>query len=60
MIIFCFKVLRALTPLSELLGYATNLRIITSGTGTFTLEFHEYQSMSSQDEQNAIKRVTGF
>ncbi|KAF7991867.1 hypothetical protein HCN44_010668 [Aphidius gifuensis] len=54
------KVLRALTPLSELLGYATNLRIITSGTGTFTLEFHEYQSMTSQDEQNAIKRVTGF
>ncbi|XP_015585410.1 ribosome-releasing factor 2, mitochondrial [Cephus cinctus] len=54
------KVLETLTPLSELLGYATALRIISSGTAVFSLEFDHYKAMSSMEEQQAIKRVTGF
>ncbi|XP_023717638.1 ribosome-releasing factor 2, mitochondrial [Cryptotermes secundus] len=54
------KVFDILAPLSELLGYSTDLRTITSGTASFTLEFHCYQPMSLQDEAKAIKSVTGF
>ncbi|XP_034936437.1 ribosome-releasing factor 2, mitochondrial [Chelonus insularis] len=53
------KVVRALVPLSELLGYATTLRIITSGNGTFSSEFYNYQMMGPLEEQEAIRKVTG-
>lgn len=49
-----------LTPLSELMGYSTDLRTITSGTATFSMEFNSYEQMSSIDEANAIKSVIGF
>ena len=54
------KVLHILAPLSELLGYSTDLRTITSGTASFTMEFHFYQLMSQQDEEKAVKSITGF
>jgi elongation factor G len=54
------KVLHVFAPLSELLGYSTDLRTITSGTASFTMEFHCYQLMSQQDEEKAIKSITGF
>ncbi|XP_043460924.1 ribosome-releasing factor 2, mitochondrial [Leptopilina heterotoma] len=54
------KVLYAAVPLSELLGYSTTLRILSSGKGTFTMEFSHYQSMDDNEEQNAVKRITGF
>ncbi|XP_063981816.1 ribosome-releasing factor 2, mitochondrial [Diachasmimorpha longicaudata] len=54
------KIIRTLAPLSELLGYATNLRILTSGTGNFSLEFDRYKRMGPLEEQQAIKNVTGF
>ena len=34
--------IRALVPLSEMFGYATNLRSRTSGRGSFTMEFDHY------------------
>ncbi|KAK0088909.1 hypothetical protein PV325_010230 [Microctonus aethiopoides] len=55
-----YKILRSLTPLSELLGYATVLRIMTSGTGTFSSEFFKYQVMDPTAEQEALKRMTGL
>ncbi|XP_050296750.1 ribosome-releasing factor 2, mitochondrial [Anthonomus grandis grandis] len=54
------KVVSATTPLSELMGYSTDLRTITSGTAVFTTEFLQYQRMSPSDEENAIKSVRGF
>ena len=54
------KVITCTVPLSELLGYSTQLRIISSGNATFTMEFSHYQPMSALDEREAIKRVTGF
>jgi elongation factor G len=32
----------AQVPLSEMFGYATNLRSMTQGRGTFTMEFDHY------------------
>ncbi len=39
------KVVRALVPLAELLAYATVLRSLTQGRGTFSMEFAEYREV---------------
>ncbi|XP_059484147.1 ribosome-releasing factor 2, mitochondrial [Neocloeon triangulifer] len=54
------KVLIAQTPLSELLGYSTELRTMTSGRASFSMEIHELRPMSQVETNTAIKRVTGF
>ncbi|RVE54549.1 hypothetical protein evm_000670 [Chilo suppressalis] len=54
------KVIECLAPLSELLGYSSTLRSLSSGLASFTMEFHSNQRMTPTDEHNAIKRVTGF
>ena len=36
------KVVTAKVPLSEMFGYATNLRSLTEGRGTFNMEFDDY------------------
>ncbi|XP_069683538.1 ribosome-releasing factor 2, mitochondrial [Periplaneta americana] len=54
------KIVSVLVPLSELLGYSTDLRTVTSGMASFTMEFHRYQPMSPHEEAKAIKSVTGF
>src|SRR3989344_6369758 len=37
------KVVDAFVPLSEMFGYATNLRSMTQGRGNFTMEFDHYE-----------------
>ena len=37
------KVINARVPLSEMFGYATALRSLTEGRGTFTMEFDHYE-----------------
>lgn len=37
------KVIHGKVPLSEMFGYATTLRSLTKGRGTFTMEFESYQ-----------------
>ncbi|XP_030765251.1 ribosome-releasing factor 2, mitochondrial isoform X2 [Sitophilus oryzae] len=54
------KVVIAVVPLSELLGYSTDIRSISSGTATFSTEFKKYQRMSPLEEDNAIRSVRGF
>lgn len=39
------KVIRAELPLSEMFGYATTLRSITHGRGTFSMQFDHYDAM---------------
>ncbi|KAF8786092.1 Ribosome-releasing factor 2 like protein [Argiope bruennichi] len=54
------EIIQALTPLSELRGYSTQLRALTSGTCSFTLEFSNYQKMESSEQEKTILEVTGF
>ncbi|XP_069818896.1 ribosome-releasing factor 2, mitochondrial [Dendropsophus ebraccatus] len=53
------KVVLALAPLAELMGYSTDLRSVTSGSATFTLELANYEAMNSQD-QNSLLRKKGL
>ena len=54
------RVIQALTPLSELMGYSTDIRVKTSGTGTFTMELSHYERMTSVEQNKAIERVIGL
>ena len=42
------QAVRAYAPLSQLFGYATDLRSATQGRGTFTMEFHHYAPVDSR------------
>ena len=36
------KVVNAIVPLSEMFGYATDLRSATQGRASYSMEFHKY------------------
>lgn len=55
-----YRVINALVPLADLLGYSKDLRTFTSGTASFSMEFHSYQEVSAKDEGEAVKNITGF
>ena len=48
--------IRAEVPLKEMFGYATDLRSITQGRATFTMEFGKYSEMPSGIADSVVKR----
>jgi elongation factor G len=40
------QAIRAMVPLAEMFGYATDLRSMTQGRGAFTMEFHHYAEVA--------------
>tara|TARA_B100001142_G_scaffold78746_1_gene79520 strand:- start:433 stop:2544 length:2112 start_codon:yes stop_codon:yes gene_type:complete len=53
------QVVNAKVPLSEMFGYVTALRTITSGRATSTMEFAEYQPAPKNIAENVIAQVKG-
>ncbi|HEX9884535.1 MAG TPA: elongation factor G [Desulfobaccales bacterium] len=45
------RLVSGLAPLAEMFGYATNLRSLTQGRGTFTLQFHHYGHVERREER---------
>ncbi len=45
------RLISGLAPLSEMFGYATNLRSLTQGRGTFTLQFDHYGYVERREER---------
>jgi elongation factor G len=39
---------RAMVPMAEMFGYATSVRSLTQGRGTFTMEFDHYEPVSAE------------
>jgi elongation factor G len=39
------KIINVKVPLAEMFGYATALRSLTEGRGTFTMEFDHYEEV---------------
>jgi len=49
------KVIDAKVPLAEMFGYATSLRSMTEGRGTFTMEFDHYDQVPGNIAQEIIE-----
>ncbi|GJL52850.1 MAG: elongation factor G 2 [Nitrospirales bacterium] len=49
----------AAVPLSEMFGYATDLRSKTQGRATYSMEFEEYEAVPKQLAQQIIKKQSG-
>jgi len=49
------KIISAKVPLAEMFGYATNLRSLTEGRGTFTMEFDCYEEVPQNIAQEIIE-----
>ncbi len=53
------QVVRAQVPLSEMFGYATDLRSRTQGRATYTMQFDSYQQMPAAVQDEIVTRVRG-
>ncbi|MFH1451056.1 MAG: elongation factor G, partial [bacterium] len=49
------KIIDAKIPLAEMFGYATALRSLTEGRGTFTMEFDHYEEVPANIAQDIIE-----
>ena len=52
-------VVRAQVPLSDMFGYATDLRSRTQGRATYTMQFDSYQEVPESVSREIVARVTG-
>lgn len=53
------QVIKALVPLSEMFGYVTQLRTLTSGRATSTMEFSHYAEVSANIAEQVIAKAKG-
>ncbi len=53
------QVIRSQVPLSEMFGYATDLRSRTQGRATYTMQFHSYQQVPESVSKEIVARVRG-
>jgi elongation factor G len=53
------QIIRAQVPLSEMFGYATDLRSRTQGRATYTMQFDSYMQMPSNVQEEIVTRVRG-
>jgi elongation factor G len=49
------KIVRAEVPLAEMFGYATDLRSMSQGRATYTMEFGRYSVVPSSVAESIIK-----
>jgi elongation factor G len=53
------QVIKAKVPLSEMFGYVTTLRTITSGRATSTMEFSHYSEAPKSTSDEVIAKAKG-
>lgn len=53
------KVVKGTVPLSEMFGYVTSLRTLSSGRATSTMEFSHYAETPSNIAEDVIKKAKG-
>jgi elongation factor G len=53
------QVIRAMVPLSDMFGYATNMRSNTQGRATFSMHFARYEEAPRSVSEEIIARVQG-
>jgi elongation factor G len=53
------QVVRAMVPLSEMFGYATDVRSMTQGRATYTMQFEKYEDVPPNIATKVIEERTG-
>ena len=53
------KAIRAFVPLSEMFGYATQLRSMTQGRASYTMQFSSYEPAPKNVADEIIAKVAG-
>ncbi|MEE9349989.1 MAG: elongation factor G, partial [Flavobacteriaceae bacterium] len=53
------KIIKAFVPLSQMFGYVTTLRTLSSGRATSTMEFDHYAQTPSNISEEVIKKAKG-
>lgn len=53
------RLINARVPLSEMFGYATTLRSMTQGRGTYSMEFDHYEAVPKSVAEEIIKKANG-
>jgi elongation factor G len=54
------QIIKSFVPLSEMFGYATDLRSRTQGRGSFTMHFGKYEEVPSALAEEIVSRVQGI
>lgn len=54
-----YQIVKARVPLSEMFGYVTSLRSLTSGRATSSMEFDSYSEAPSFIAEEVIKKIKG-
>jgi elongation factor G len=53
------QIIKAMVPLAQMFGYATELRSRTQGRGSFTMHFGKYEEVPAAIAEEIISRVQG-
>jgi elongation factor G len=53
------QIIKSMVPLSEMFGYATELRSRTQGRGSFTMHFGKYEEVPSALAEEIVNRIQG-
>lgn len=54
------QIIRAQVPLATMFGYSTDLRSMTQGRATYTMQFARYDEVPAQISSEIVQRVRGF
>jgi elongation factor G len=54
------QIIKSSVPLSEMFGYATDLRSRTQGRGSFTMHFGKYEEVPASLAEEIVSRVQGI
>jgi elongation factor G len=53
------QIIRALVPLAEMFGYATDLRSRSQGRASFTMHFSHYEEAPASIAEEVVSKMTG-
>jgi len=53
------QIIKSMVPLSEMFGYATDIRSRTQGRGSFTMHFGKYEEMPNSLQEQVISKAQG-
>jgi elongation factor G len=53
------QVIRAQVPLGQMFGYATDLRSMTQGRATYTMQFAKYEEVPAPIAEEIVAKAAG-